>query len=83
MSNSSSFRSGDVVWLLPYEDVHNHAGIRKIKWDDIGKRNPHKIKDRLVGEFYSLINEPFGWPAKAFTKEDPNVFESIPVEDLI
>lgn len=40
---SPKFRVGDIVDVLPYDDVESHWGIHKAGWDAAVRSNPHSV----------------------------------------
>lgn len=81
------FSAGDVVYLLPYDQVMVHWGISKSTWDKQVEKNPQL----LIWKYAKSSNGACGlyddhchflWPECAFVHYEGDI--SLPdVEDLI
>lgn len=74
------FREGDVVELLPYDDVKDHCGIRRHSWEAVRDQNPLVIAS-ASGRAVYLKGIGYFFKPSAFAR----YYEPIlaPVEDLL
>lgn len=74
------FREGDVVELLPYDDVGDHCGIRRYSWEAVRDQNPFVIAS-ASGRVVYLKDIAYFFRPSAFVR----YYEPIlaPVEDLL
>lgn len=77
------FNVGDLVYILPYEEVENHYGIGEETWNRITKRNPHIISQ--AHKIYFEIEDDvyqFNWPnqcasTQPYKIEVPDIMEMV------
>ena len=75
-----TFHVGDVVELLPYDDVENRYGIMRHNWEDVRAQNPLTIRTITRGKIF--VDGSFYWFRKdAFVRYYEPIFA--PVEDLL
>lgn len=77
------FNVGDLVYILPYEEVDNHVGIGERSWNNIVETNPHIISIARA-KYFRLKDDrrQFGWPNQCasihpYKIEIPDIMEMV------
>lgn len=55
------FHKGDLIWILPYNQVQDHYCINKDYWDFVYKNNPH-IVQKASPSWFNINGYGYGWP---------------------
>lgn len=80
MSTKCIFQRGEVVEILPYEQVKDHYGIHKKNWDKLVRENPWTITGVHGAGCIYFEGTRYWVKSPALVIHTPCV---VPVEDLL
>lgn len=55
------FHKGDLVWILPYDQVQDHYCIDKSYWNRVYANNPHIVRKASVN-WFNINGYCYSWP---------------------
>lgn len=76
---NTELKAGDLVDLMPYDEVRDHLGISRGGWERACSSNPHRLAHKSWSAWY-IDDREYVWPEAALTLHEETCVD---LDDLI